>query len=333
VALAEGEQDERKKKLMLNDYAARASALPPRLRAELDERITSSYVPAALRRAGPSAPEANAASVDVLIVSPKPVERDAVLLAFDLTSADAQRGEDHRDYYRTELPPQGDRKRSLSTVVTLLGAAGNVDAAARLAEIRRSYEADAYFLCGMAAGRAEVTELGDVFAPQLVTYYAYGNSRADGFHPRPRPAPIAQAMELDLVDFDPGKVSAYERLTEALARVAGDMRPEDPPESFRPAFKSASVSLATTDEVLENGEVDLLAGLADRFDDDLRLADMEAHGFQRAAGPRWAIFRGIADHATLPRRKDWQTYATVAAAVMLRSFLEHRYMPPEEREL
>jgi hypothetical protein len=140
--------------------------------------------------------------------------------------------------------------------------------------------------------------------------------------------PVGEEMNLDLTQFDPDKAGVPEMLSEALGRVPDKLRPNDVPDPFEPSFKASSVNLAAGEKVLEAGQ---LEEMAKRYDEDLRLVDMEGYGFARAVGPRWAIFRGIADYGTPSRDKNWQTYATVAAAVMLRGFLQVRYMPPEER--
>ncbi len=136
--------------------------------------------------------------------------------------------------------------------------------------------------------------------------------------------------ELQLVHYKP-EPAFHERLRDALTRVAPEDRPNPAPEDFQPRYKTNEVTLATSDVVIENA--DLLKELADRFDDNLYVADTEAFGFLRSVeADRRAIFRGIADMGEFPRRKDWQTYAALAAALMLRDFLGNRYMPPDRRE-
>jgi nucleoside phosphorylase len=193
------------------------------------------------------------------------------------------------------------------------------------------YRANAYFLCGVAAGREKETKLGDVLIPDQVTFFGPGRHRGDVLEPRPDPATIDEHMYLDLGQYKMGGGGFQARLAAALAALpASERRVTRRP--FRPKLHMGNVALATSEQYLENAE--LLQRIADRFDEDIDGADMEAFGFVDAIqSSPWAIFRGVSDFGGHPRSKDWQSVAALTAAVALRDFLEEGYLPPDIGEL
>ena len=71
---------------------------------------------------------------------------------------------------------------------------------------------------------------------------------------------------------------------------------------------------------------------AREFHDKLYAVEMEGSGFAQScltAGLDWMVVRGIADHGDPRKRDKKQTLAAVAAACLLRQFLETTFQPPD----
>jgi nucleoside phosphorylase len=331
------EEDRRRKELLIADHADKAAPLPAETRSALDRLISDSFLPPERRRSAASdasaVPTVAAEAVDVLVVTPKPFELDAVIKAFDIDPEDqaGKRTLEHRVYYRTEVPNRNSPDRPLTVVVTMIGRQGNVRAGTRISHMLQWYRANAYFLCGVAAGREGEVECGDVLIPDQIIFFGPGRDREDEFEPRPDPATISEHIYLDLAQYRLGGSNFADR----FARTAKTLSPADRKpggRSVRPRLKIGEVALATSEQVLENGE--LLDRIAARFNEDIDGADMEAFGFVEAIqSAPWGIFRGVSDFGTHPHSKDWQPIAAIAAATALRDFLQDGYLPPELGEL
>lgn len=331
------EEDRRRKELLIADYADKAAPLPVETRSALDRLISESFLPRDRRRSpandASGVPAVAAEVVDVLVVTPKPFELDAAIKAFGIDPDDeaGKRILDHRVYYRTEVSTQTAPGRPLSVVVTMIGRQGNVRAGTRVSHMLQWYRASAYFLCGVAAGREGHVELGDVLIPDQVTFFGPGRNTEEGLLARPDPAVISEQIYLDLVQYRLSGRRFADRLTETVKLLTPAQR-KPGGRRFRPALRLGEIAIATSEQVLENAE--LLARIAERFNDDIDGADMEAFGFIDAIqSAPWGIFRGISDFGQHPHSKEWQPLAALAAATALRDFLEEGYLPPELGDL
>ena len=292
------ERDVRKRQLMLQDCRARARDLPPDARQEIDARIFAVLDPADPRArreplAEPLSHAATAKTIDVLVVTVIPVELRAALVAFGL---DARTFVSHerRRYYETPLPSDH-AGRDLRVVVSSIGRAGNTHAANGLAQMRRHYEADAYFLAGIAAGRRDAVNLGDVVVPEVIKYFEPGVQFTKSVATRAESRNLPEDMFRNLGAYDPYDAGFSQRFKAAVAKLEPRQWPPGIDENFEPGFPD-KVILACGERVRRDNSLQQLA----RQDDRIKAGAMEDFGFANAVFDKdWAIFRGIRDRKSV----------------------------------
>ncbi|MEN3281477.1 MAG: hypothetical protein V7607_2617 [Solirubrobacteraceae bacterium] len=320
------ETDPRKRELMIRDCLARAEQLPDAARRDVDQRILQPFrTPGRAVPENPESPVIHTGSpkaVDVLVTTVVPIERLAAQIAFDLGRPTATH--DNRRYHETTVP-SAPAERDLSVVVTDIGDAGNVSAAVAVGQMRQHYQAGAYFLVGIAAGREGPVDLGDVVLPVIIIDFEGGTAGKKKFRPRPDPRRVPAGMRRNLGYYVPSRTRFYQRLDEKLNELPKEHWPPDFKPPFRPAFPD-KVVLATGEKVRRDASLQKLV----EHDERLKAADMESTGFATQLGNvPWAVFRGITDFGDEDKADNWHGFAALAACVALRDFLETEYEPPD----
>ena len=198
----------------------------------------------------------------------------------------------------------------------------------------RRYELGCSLLVGIAAGRKDKMNLGDVVVSEMVLDYEGERRTPKGGRKRPWPYSVDTALSRDLAYFDSPnikrrwKVLMASRLKNYRSRhVVLPGRDED-----RVAKCDIGVILAGN-KLLDDGS---LPRLAKKYHDKVLAAEMEGSGFagmSREAEIPWLVFRGISDFGGPNEsrlRAKWKNRAALAAATSAVTFLEHSYCVDEE---
>lgn len=324
------EKDVRRRALMLRDLTHRADDLSRDRRNQVLAAAAEAFStrPPEVRFRAPAIDE-ELRRVDVLIVAVVDIERRAVLEVFDIVDDDPATYEVHRGqrFYRTTVASQR-TGRQLSVAVTTFGRALNVRSAVASMRLRQRYDADAFFLLGMAAGVPGEVVFGDVVVPEAIRYYEPGRSLSDKFEPRAEVEPVYEPLHLNLRYYDIARSPSYgQRLHALVARSPADLLPSDLPDSWMPAYKINNTILMSGEKLLRD---DRLVEERKRFDERIIAGDQESYGVAEALrGSRWAVLRGIADYGDPEKTGRWQYAATLAAGLALRDFLESQYEPED----
>jgi nucleoside phosphorylase len=330
-----GERDPWRRDLLLADFANMASALPPDEAAPLNELAVSSCLPRGVepghiydrahssRRSGPK-------EVDVVITTVTPLEWRAAQDVFELDENEFEE-HDGRRYHELKLHSVI-AKRDVSVALTSLMRPTNVVATKRMFDIRNYFEAQIYFLLGIAAGRKGRLELGDVVVPERVHYYAPGRRLPSETRPRPGLKEVEEDLQLNFSYYDPAQTQYFDRLAEAFEGLAARDVPPRFISTRKPEVVLNNSTLVSGEQLIQDG---LLKKLA-KGDERVMAGDQEGYGFAEAlSGSHWAIFRGISDYGEKDKPNSWQYVAVYAAALALRDFLETQFSPkppPDSQE-
>jgi nucleoside phosphorylase len=315
---------DRKRLLLLADYARRSEELLPELQGPLDRAVIGSFN-AAIKTADPvGLPRLTL--TDVAIITVLPEELKAVLDVFGIEQV-PQAGQ---PFYQCQLPCRGRPERPLDLVITSVLKPLNVHVGARMAPLRNKYSPRAAFLVGIAGGRTGKAGPGDVIISQRVFYYEPGRVTSDGTVPRPQIAEPSNTYGYGLLSYGSGQATLHKRIQEFIASLPPGYQPSTLQKDHAPAVFQATI--ASGENILRDGTV--LNSLASRFDDSIAAVDQESYGFADSVRDLpWAIFRGISDNANEVQDDRWKYVAAGFAAVCLRDFLETFYVPPDVPEL
>jgi len=266
---------------------------------------------------------------DVLIVTVKKPELDAVLSAFDLPSSDMGFPiPGGARFWRAKLP----RARSatpLSLLITVVGEAQNYKMSSFMHTVLSHCRPRLAVLVGMAAGQKRKVNLGNVVVASEVVDYANAVLTEEEVIPDPQNFLVEQTLTRPIYLFDRIREAWYAdlhaRLDEAVRQLAetGITLPaavRNRPASFLPRL-DLGVILAG-DLLMEDESLQFRADQLKRR--RALAAEMEGAGFAcicREAHLSWMVFRGVADFGGPNRRKDWQFVAALAAATALRLLL------------
>jgi adenosylhomocysteine nucleosidase len=331
--LAEGQRTpmdghwDRKRLLLLADYARRSEELPTELQGRFDRAVIlslnaerASMDPAELARS--IVPR----EVDVAIITILPEELRAVLNVFGVE----EQPHSGQPFYDTQLNCRGRPSRALDVVITSAPKPLNVHVGAPIARLRNKYSPRAAFLVGIAGGRQGRAKRGDIVIGQRVFYYEPGRVTTKGIAPRPQSAEPSNAYGNGLFSYDPHQTNFYARVRDFVTNLSDHYRPTDLSDDQVPEIHRATI--ASGENVLRDGKV--LKEIADRFDDTIRAVDQESYGFADSVRDLpWAVFRGISDTANPKQDDRWKYSAAGLAALCLRDFLETFYVPPDVADL
>ncbi|NOT40648.1 MAG: hypothetical protein HOP13_09160 [Alphaproteobacteria bacterium] len=320
----------------------------PELKAAIEqigeiEASASDLPPNSVDRGGRS-------KADVFIITVIDVEKTAVLKAFGVDAEAADRAKafvdvhDRRCYKARVTKTERRRgERDLQIYITVVGEARNVPCANVCRDIMERFDVDMFLLVGIGGGNSNIVKPGDVIGALGVYYVEGGKRRLTG-----RLGNIAARLGLStvdaevvtvnplspakeyLLDFQPKKSEKLTHYDEITASYTAD---DWPPGTHTLArdFKYHQGYVMCGEKVLVDGSVKKTASVVNR---KLACVDMESYGFASTCahkGKNWLVFRGVADLAD-PKKDDARhVSASVAAAVVARSFLKHAYLEVEER--
>lgn len=264
---------------------------------------------------------ANAAeppTVDLLVVTVKPIELRACLAAFEVPAGAPSVPLDRSGLCGWPKVVEGHQ-----IVVTMVGTAGNVQSAVLLASLSKIMNPRCAVLVGMAGGLKGKVDEGDVVVADSVIEYEFQRLTSDG--PRYAPntySPIRGPLQdAEITDLnDPGFPDRCARIVKAAdTELVDEEWSRMHLTGWRPKPKRGVVLAGA--KLLEDGS---LPALREVIHDKVIAVEMEGAGFAYACKEsriEWQVVRGIADHGDPDRRKEWQFPATVAAAVFVRESL------------
>lgn len=323
------ERDLAKRDLLLADFANKVAALPPEVGDPLRALALESFLPG--REERPATGELIRVSsrvpkeVDLVITTVTPLEWRVAGTVFDVNES-AFHVHNGRQYYELSLPSKM-AERDLKVVITSIMRPLNVPATKAMFEIRKYFQAQIYFLLGIAAGRRQKLALGDVVVPEEVHYYEPGRQLPDKNEPRPQRKTMREDVQRAIRYYTPSEKDFYEPLRRAIEGFAVRDRPPDLDVDHRPKIVTDNAVIASGEKLIQDG---LLDKLQERFDERVIAGDEEAFGFAEGVGERpWAIFRGISDYGEDPKPNDWQYVAVYAAGLALRDYIETSFLLPE----
>ena len=305
--------------------AALASAPPEDLGAAAEEARTFERQLRAELRAGASSVRAARSGPEVLVVTPKMVERRTCVAVFDCADTKPAMFDSHIRYRRFQ--PEG----VPGTTVTL---ACPEDASNLMAShVVRDYvgafgRPDLAVLCGMAMGTTTDVGNGDVVVGRLVFDVGPRRVTADKEKTQFEPYRVRERLRADLGEHrDAGADATVAALRAALPRMraSGLELPSDfDDEQWQPKVHTGVI--LSGDELVE----DESGADRARAHDRAYALEMEGAGFAATCdhlGCDWIVVRGVADHGEPDRSKSWQAVATAAAASFVAAFLAESWEP------
>jgi nucleoside phosphorylase len=322
------DQWDRKRALLLADYARRSKELPPELQSRLDRAVVGSFNAewGSVDARDFSLPHET--NVDVAIITVLPEELKAALDVFKIS----EQPQGSQPFYETQVSCQGRPENPLDVVITSAPRSLGVHIGAPIARLRNKYSPRAVFLVGTAAGRVGKAQPGDVVIAQRVFYCESGRLSPRGKEPRPQWAEPRNAYGNGLFSYDPDATEFHTRISEFIGSLTPNHRPPGLRDDRRITVHQANTTIATGDIVLRDGKY--LEEVSARFDETIRAFDEESYGFADSVRDlEWAVFRGITDLAGRRHDDRWKYPAAGFAAVCLRDFLESRYVPPDVADL
>jgi nucleoside phosphorylase len=257
--------------------------------------------------------------VDVMILAIKPPELDACLAVFGVPAHELP-----TPLGATGLCGWFVRSDNARVLITMTGAAGNVNTAMVMSSVFKLVKPRLAMLVGMAAGLEDKVRCGDVVVAEEVLAYEFARMTEDG----PMYQQRAQVVKRELIasaELLPRLAGTWADQCRDLVREA--IRPRDEGLPSEREIKEwypqvhRGVVLAGA-RLLEDGS---LPKLREDLHDRVRAAEMEGAGFAAACeeGDRvpWMVIRGIADYGNPERTKGWQYASSVAAAMFAREAL------------
>lgn len=320
---------------LLLDFLGKLSRVRPEARAFYLASFLRSTVPVGLRTLFAEieleAPQ-HRPSVDVGIVTILREEVDAALAAFGVAHG-TDESRNVRGLRFWALPPiDRGQRRPLHAVVMLVGEARTVPCAIACERLFSLYSVRACLLVGIAAGVKSRVQVGDVVAATQILDYEGQRLEPGGAKRRPLSYPVGLEMRRDLSSFSPRAawISCFRECLESLA-VGYDL-PVDVKRDLEPSYQSGVVLVG--EKLWADGS---LPTMRDVYHDQVRAGEMEGSGFARSCEEHaipWAVFRGVSDFGDPDKAafEKWKPVAALSAATAARSFLEHEYRTPEERD-
>jgi nucleoside phosphorylase len=258
-------------------------------------------------------------SVDFLIVTAIPEERDAILRLLDQPRK--VRIDSSLICFLSTIPLIN-REGEYRVAVTLLSEMGNVEAGIHTIRAISALRPNHVLMVGIAAGLKEKVHLGDVIISTQIIYVEQAKLVPTG----PEARPLAQQADPDLL---------------AGAKNYNDMNWRKLISVKRPQEKSV-VSLGTEFPQIHFGPFVIVEGVMANKElvDDLKRyhskiigIEMESYGACRAAfsapeRPAFLSIRGVSDYGDTEKDDDWHEYASASAAAFTIGFLRYGSVVP-----
>jgi nucleoside phosphorylase len=270
--------------------------------------------------------------IDVAIVTLKKPELLGAKVAFgvslDSASPRLQRG---YHLFEGEFNDERYHHSKYSFVLTVASDDRNVACSNCVNAVLSLYRPKVCILIGMAAGTRAKVGLGDVVIAETVIDTAGGRAEVGGVIPRPEHFSIDQPTKLQLTNYEESWSAGFRSVVDTLKthRAA----PATMSESWMPSFKQGII--LADEKLIADGSMEQRR--LQNHDQAIAL-DMESSGFAQACIAQavpWLIFRGVSDYGDPeskdgavpndPNRKNWQPFASLAAAHIARNFLATRY--------
>lgn len=338
----EQEVDSKRREIMLCDLLHKSATLPGKSRSDALARAFATSIPPRAKSLFDKCmtrPATEIREVDVAIITLKQPELHAAKIAFGLPPTEHPTREEKGFLYWEGDYPLARTGETENFVLTVVGEDRNVPCSNCVHLLLRLYRPKMIFLVGMAAGNQDKLKLGDVVVSELVIDYEGGRMEPSGFKKRPKPFNLERRLKILLTDYDPDLTKWEELFRMSLETLRGlKTKPHDLPASWKPKLNPAVILAG--ERLRADG---VLAELRDTYHEQGITVDMESSGFAQACESEsipWLIFRGISDFGDaktkdfaadgIPEgRKNWQPYASLAAACFARDFLANRFRTNE----
>jgi non-specific serine/threonine protein kinase len=248
-------------------------------------------------------------TVDVVIVTALPIERDAVLNRLDGYVV-VQHATDAYTYYRARV--ETDDGDACEVAVVMLLGMGNNEAAIATSHAIERWRSKCVLMCGIGAGVPNEIRLGDVAVAEYSYYYELAKLTEQGAQRRGQQFPSDRFL-LDRARAV--RASEWQTNINAKRPVESDASKGISAILFGPIASGEKVVADTTTLNALRHDVPKLIALA-----------MEGAGVARAAAsafdrPRFLEVRGISDYANPDKNDAWHIYAASAAAAFIITLL------------
>jgi serine/threonine protein kinase/nucleoside phosphorylase len=282
---------------------------------------------------GPSyhSPLSASDAVDVVILTVIQPELFAALAALGIPDTAKKRSSHGTVYFRGSLRSHL-AGRDYQLAVTCIGAAGNYDASAAVAEVIAEYRPRLVLLMGIAAGVRGKVRIGEVVLSERVVAYepaaviASQDGRSSHIEHRPESDRLHHAVNQDVVTYRPSPTRLAERF-----RHVGGRYPASPAGKREEFLENVASRVAVRTATIASGEkllrdpAKLLAVRREQHG-KVEVGEMEAAGLvaacRRASIP-WLVIRGISDFGDAFKDDQFHGFASRAAATVLADFLAH----------
>lgn len=262
---------------------------------------------------------------DIAIQTPIGVELEAVQKHFGIDKKKDRRPIQGSIFYRGKAFSTNDQEE-IAVVVFCQGIAGNEAAAIGAERLINRWNPKAIFLIGIAAGRRNKVQIGDVVTPRVVVNDTQGVAEAKRRLKRPiitsPPYVIIQLLQ----NYSCNENKWHKQLLDA-------QKPPRAPQgkgkfyrkhiSKRPAHHEAAIYSSN----LLLRDQNILEAHAKETHQQIKIGEMEAAGFCFACHYRehpvpWWIVRGVSDFGDKSKSDKFHKWAANAAASYLLCFIE-----------
>lgn len=268
-----------------------------------------------------------ASRVDVLVLTALPIELEAAREALGLASESSPMRSPSGTYIWRGSLPLTSRAHDLTVGLCCLGTAGNLGAAAVVAELLGPLSPHLVVMVGIAAGMRTKRRLGEVIVHEEIVAYEPAaliqTPEGHAVQARPRTWRTAHAVTQDVVSYLAQGRSIAARVDRVLAArgitwtSASTAAPAD-------VVHRLTVGLATIgsgEKLLRDAIVwDTLRAIHGKID----VAEMEAAGVAEAceqSGVPCVVVRGISDFGDSTKHDGYHRLASVVAAEVAMDFL------------
>lgn len=271
--------------------------------------------------------------LDVLIVTIIEQERQSALLSFGINPESHENiNIDGIRIWETNLYHSSTRSE-LKLGICMVGEARTLPCAIACIKIFTSIKVHTAILIGIAAGLKEKVSTGDVVIAETIIDYEGKRITEEGEKKRPVSLSPPHSIKRDMHYLTINGKQWKKRIN----KIAKDINiEEEEKEIFNNTIPKFDYGVILSGEKLLDGIV--LPLMREEYHDKVRAGEMEGSGFARACDEEdieWLVFRGISDYGdgeSIKIRSKFKRYASLAAAILAKHFLENTYRKAEEKE-
>lgn len=274
-------------------------------------------------------------SINFVFLTAKRVELNACKLAFGIDLDDKPVEKIMKRPYWIA----SSRNNFNDILIVSVGEDRNVPCATLTQEIISQIRPKLFFLVGMCAGDPKDTKCGDVMIASNIWDYEGARIEADESHPRRKAVPIRGTLKGLLSMVNPELPKFWLEFPSVLSELAtlNYPQPSGVTEAWVPNVHS-KYHFACGEKLRVDAP---WAGWRSAIDEQIAALDMESYGFGHACNESdidWVVIKGVSDHADKvskdgadseqrKARKDYQVYASAAAAFVGRQLVDaYTYM-------